>query len=63
MIEIINSIKKYNLWDSKPIDLGFSRLVFPNFVEFRNWKLVVKVTENSFKAVLCPSFSTCPTMK
>ena len=25
MIEIINSIRKYNFWDSNPIDLGYPR--------------------------------------
>ncbi len=63
MIEIINSIRKYNFWDSNPIDLRFSRLVFPNFVVFQDWKSIAKATENSFKAELCPNFSICPTMK
>lgn len=28
MIEIINSIRKYNFWDSNPIDLGFPRTFY-----------------------------------
>ena len=28
MIEIINSIRKYNFWDSNPIDLGYSRTYY-----------------------------------
>ncbi|HQB22461.1 MAG TPA: ATP-binding protein [Bacteroidales bacterium] len=30
MIEIINSIRKYNFWDSNPIDLGFARTFYTN---------------------------------
>src|SRR5690554_7581405 len=30
MIEIINSIRKYNFWDINPIDLGYSRTSYTN---------------------------------
>lgn len=30
MIEIINSIRKYNFWDFNPIDLGFARTFYTN---------------------------------
>lgn len=41
MIEIINSIRKYNFWDANPIDLGYLRTFYTDKIgQYTGYKLV-----------------------
>lgn len=43
MIEIINSIRKYNFWDDNPIDSGYSRTFYTNKIDQYVGNKLVKV--------------------
>ncbi|MDD4777233.1 MAG: ATP-binding protein [Fermentimonas sp.] len=43
MIETIDSIRKYNFWDSNPIDLGFTRFYYTNKISQYVGNKLVKV--------------------
>lgn len=43
MIEIINSIRKYNFWDGNPIDLGYARIIYTDKIARYIGNKLVKV--------------------